>query len=31
LARVRLATFWSLRLCTAMAFLKMQTFILTWS
>jgi hypothetical protein len=31
LAQVRLATFWSLCLYIAMAFLKMQTFILAWS
>jgi hypothetical protein len=30
LARARLTTFWSFRLCTTMAFLKMRTFILTW-
>ncbi len=30
LARVWLTTFWSFRLCTAMAFPKIQTFILTW-
>jgi hypothetical protein len=31
LARARLVTFWSFRLCTAIAFPKMQTFILAWS
>ncbi len=31
LAQVQLATFWSFRLCTTMAFPKMQTFSLTWS
>jgi hypothetical protein len=30
LARVWLTTFWSFRLCTAMAFPKMRTFILAW-
>ncbi len=30
LAQVQLTTFWSFRLCTAMAFPKMQTFILSW-
>ncbi len=30
LARMQLATFWSFRLCTAMAFPKIQTFTLTW-
>jgi len=31
LARVRLATFWSFRLCTTIAFPKMWAFILAWS
>jgi len=31
LARARLAAFWSFRLCTAIASLKMRTFILPWS
>jgi hypothetical protein len=31
LARARLTTFWSFRLCTAMAFPKMRAFILAWS
>jgi hypothetical protein len=31
LARVRLTTFWSFRLCTATAFPKIWTFILAWS
>jgi hypothetical protein len=31
LAWVRLATFWSFHLCMAMAFPKIQTFILAWS
>jgi hypothetical protein len=31
LARVRLATFWSFRLCTAIAFPEMRAFILAWS
>ncbi len=30
LAWTRLTTFWSFRLCTTMAFLKMRTFILAW-
>ncbi len=31
LARTRLATFWSFRLCTTIAFPKMWAFILAWS
>jgi hypothetical protein len=31
LARVRLTTFWSFLLCTAMAFPYIRTFILLWS
>ncbi len=31
LARARLATFWSFRLCTTIAFPKMRAFILAWS
>jgi len=31
LARAQLATFWSFRLCTTIAFPKMRAFILAWS
>jgi hypothetical protein len=31
LTRARLATFWSIRLCTTIAFPKMRAFILAWS
>ncbi len=31
LARTRLTTFWSFRLCTTIAFPKMRAFILAWS
>jgi hypothetical protein len=31
LARARLVTFWSFRLCTAIAFPEMRAFILAWS